>query len=454
MAIRGDRIVAVGETKEVLAKYHATKEINAQKKVVMPGLIDGHAHAGHALLKSTGTDIPDAWNDACFQIYQKGSDPEFWFADGLLGGLERLKCGTTTSINLLGGGDEIMRTDFPIYGEKHCEAIKKIGIREFLAVGPGKPPFPKSFSQWNGHSKQEIQISFEQQLETCEELILRWHGKANGRIRICLSFPTPYPGRSYYSDSELENLKWMADKTEQLRHKHGSLITMDGHSRGTIKFTYEELSFLGPDAILSHSIDITAEEIELCKKTQTNIAHNPSAIKSILGRCPVPELLDAGVTVLLGSDGVAPDRSYDMFRHMYHCMRYHRTYFRDPAILPPGKVLEMATIDAAKALGLDHEIGSLEAGKKADIILIDLHKPHLYPLNMPLYRVMYFASGSDVDTVIVDGNVLMENRRVNTVDEDQVLEQAQSAAERALDRSGLRDKLGLPDKFWGNSRYD
>ena len=181
--------------------------------------------------------------------------------------------------------------------------------------------------------------------------------------------------------------------------------------------------------------------------------HNPSAIFSILGRCPVPELLDAGVTVFLGSDGVAPDRSYDMFRHMFQCMRYHRTYFHDPGILPPGKVLEMVTIDAAKGLGLEQEIGSLEAGKKADLILVDLHRPHLYPLNMPLYRLMYFASGSDVDTVIVDGKILMENRRVRTVDEDQVLEMAQSAAEQALDHASLRHYLELPDRFWGVSRY-
>ena len=121
-----------------------------------------------------------------------------------------------------------------------------------------------------------------------------------------------------------------------------------------------------------------------------------------------------------------------MFRHMFQAMRYHRFYFRDPSYLPAGKVLEMVTIDAARALGLEKELGSLETGKKADVILIDMFKPHLMPFNMPVYRVAYFANGNDVDTVIVNGQVLMEGRRVLTVNEVDVLE---LAAER--DRGGF-----------------
>jgi cytosine/adenosine deaminase-related metal-dependent hydrolase len=125
---------------------------------------------------------------------------------------------------------------------------------------------------------------------------------------------------------------------------------------------------------------------------------------------------------MLGSDASAPDRSFDMFRHMFQCMRYHRRHYRDSRVLPAGKVLEMATIDAAKAMGLDQELGSIEAGKRADIILIDAYRPHLYPLNMAADRVAYYANGNDVDTVLVDGEILMEDRVVKTVDEAEVLE--------------------------------
>ena len=172
----------------------------------------------------------------------------------------------------------------------------------------------------------------------------------------------------------------------------------------------------------------------------------------MLGRCPATELIDAGVTVMLGSDGVGPDRSYDMFRHMFQAMRYHRFHFRDETVLPAGKVLEMVTIDAARALGMEKDLGSLEAGKKADVILLDMFKPHLYPLNMPVYRVAYFANGNDVDTVIVNGDVLMEGRRVRTVNEAEVLEQAQLEADKAITRTGLAHLLAIPDRFWNVTR--
>jgi cytosine/adenosine deaminase-related metal-dependent hydrolase len=199
---------------------------------------------------------------------------------------------------------------------------------------------------------------------------------------------------------------------------------------------------------------LTEAEIEVCKKTDTKIVHNPSAIFSIRGRCPVPELIEAGVTVAIGSDGTVPDRSYDMFRHMFRCMHYHRTYYRDPSYLPPGKVLEIVTIDAVRALGMEKEIGSLEVGKKADLILIDLFKPHLYPSNMPLYQLANFANGSDVDTVIVDGKVLMAGRQVKVVDERAALEMAQSETEAMLDRTGLRHLLETSAGFWGQSKLN
>ena len=145
--------------------------------------------------------------------------------------------------------------------------------------------------------------------------------------------------------------------------------------------------------------------------------------------------------------------NYDMFRHMYSCMRQHRAQFGEGAYIPPGKALEMATIDGARALGMESEIGSLEPGKKADLILVDMDKPHLYPLNMPVHRLTNFAGGQDVDTVIVDGKVLMQGRVVSTVDESEVLARAQQATDTMLERTGLQSSLGMGEGFWGKSRY-
>ena len=140
-------------------------------------------------------------------------------------------------------------------------------------------------------------------------------------------------------------------------------------------------------------------------------------------------------------------------RHMFVCMRYHRRHYRDSRVLPPGKVLEMATIDGAKAFRLEREIGSIEKGKKADLVLLDMRKPHLYPLNMPVDKVTYFANGNDVDTVIVDGKVLMMSREVKTVDEQSILDRAQEEIEAAVGRSGLKDLYETTDGYWGHSRY-
>jgi cytosine/adenosine deaminase-related metal-dependent hydrolase len=155
---------------------------------------------------------------------------------------------------------------------------------------------------------------------------------------------------------------------------------------------------------------------------------------------------------MLGSDGVAPDRSYDMFRHMFQAMRYQRARLRDASVVPAGKVLEMVTIDAARALGMDQEIGSLEPGKKADVILVDMFRPHLVPMNMPAYRVAYFANGNDVSTVLVDGRVLMRDRRVLSVNEEEVLLLAGQEAEAAIRRTGLERLKEVPEGFWGRSR--
>jgi 5-methylthioadenosine/S-adenosylhomocysteine deaminase len=453
VAIEGSRIVAVGETDALRRSHPARRVIDATRKAVMPGLIDGHAHAGHGLVKTLGGGRGDLWYEACERIYTVGSTQDFWRAEALLSALERLKCGTTCGVSYLGGGDDIMRTDEPAYGARHCEAVGEVGIRSLLAVGVCRPPFPRTFARLEGAGRTDVAVSFERQLATCDALIQQWHGGADGRVRIALTFPVQHPNAVERGQASVEAIRGQARAVRDLSRSRGVLFTQDGIRQGCLQLAHDELGLLGPDALFSHSVDLTEAEIALCRETGARICHNPSANISIQGRCPVPELLDAGVTVMLGSDGTAPDRGYDMFRHMWQCMHYHRRHFRDTSYLPPGKVLEMATIDAARALGLEREIGSLEAGKRADLILVDLFKPHLYPLNMPVYRIAYFANGADVDTVLVDGRVLMEGRKVLSVSEADVLELAQRETEAMLDRTGLREITGFPDKFWGHSRY-
>ncbi len=451
VAIRADRIVAVGNTAELVAKYSGRQVIDAKRKIVMPGLIDGHGHAGHGLVKSLGMDM-DQFYPATEKIYARGSTVDFWRAEALLTGVERVRFGVTTALSMFGGGDMIMRTDDEKYGDAYLQATKDVGIRYFLAVGPRRQPFPNTFTEWSGDSARDVAVSFEKELAVSEALIKRWQGQGDGRINLAVTFPTHIPAEHNVTGDALEELKVRARATRALSREYGLRFTQDGHTTGSVKFA-DEIGLLGPDAILSHATEFTPEEIAILARTNTRIVHNPSANAATRRRFQLVELLDAGVTVMLGSDGVAPDRSYDMFRHMFQAMRYHRFYWRDTNVLPPGKVLEMVTVDAAKALGLEKEIGSLEAGKKADVILIDWWRPHMVPMNMPLYRVAYFANGNDVSTVLVNGRVLMRDRKVLSVNEDAVLALAQREADAAIKRTGLAPLLATPEGFWGRSRF-
>ncbi|MEM8852474.1 MAG: amidohydrolase family protein [Pseudomonadota bacterium] len=454
VAMEGDRILAVGPT-ETMAKDHpAHTVIDGTGMAALPGLIDVHAHAGHGLIKTMGGGNGEAWYEACKTVYTVASDPEFWRAEAALAGLERLKAGVTTGVSLLGGGDSVMRTDRREHGDAHLDAVAALGIRVHMAIGPTRPPFPWTYAAWAGGEHSTYSVTFEEQIETCQALIRSRHGSKGQRLNIAMLSPTLR--REHLEGASSEMLTLLIDQARAasaVAREHGLVFTQDGHKAGTVTFADEALGILGPEALLSHATDFSDEEIAICADKGVKIAHNPSAVASIMGRCRVVEMLDAGVVVGLGSDGTAPDRSGDMFRHMQQCMHYHRRHFRDASILPPGKVLEMATIDAARALSMEDSIGSLEVGKKADLILVDLKKPHLYPPNMPLYRIVCFANGADVDTTIVDGEILMQGRKALSVDEDTVLEDAARATTTMLERTGFANLLETPETFFGATRY-
>jgi cytosine/adenosine deaminase-related metal-dependent hydrolase len=452
IVIENEKIIDVGKTDELSKKHTSDIELNASKMVVLPGLMDGHAHAGHSLLRTLGMHN-NTWYKACEEIYGKGSTLEFWEADSALLNLERLKFGTTCGVSFLGGGDSIMRVDHPKYAKIHCDMTENIGIRTFVAVGPRRPPYPSLYSEWFGKSRRDHMIEFEDQIKVTEKIIKENHGRASGRVNVAVMFPTPHPEKKPIVGQDLSDLKLRAERVLDLSHKYDLMFTMDGHTRGTIKFCHDKLGLTGPESVFSHSTELIPEEIQICRETGTKIAHNPSAVASIMGRCPVPELIDAGVNIVMGSDAGAPDRSFDMFRHMFQCMRYHRRHYRDAKILPPGKILEMCTIDGARAFRLDDQLGSLEVGKKADLIMVDMNKPHFYPLNMYVDKLTYFANGNDVDTVIVNGEILMQGREVKTMNEQEILDNAQEQIKLALERIDPEGLFNTTENYWGKSHY-
>ncbi|MCC6470348.1 MAG: amidohydrolase family protein [Alphaproteobacteria bacterium] len=438
VAIAGSRLVAVGPRAEVEAAHGpAKRRIDATGKAVLPGFIDLHGHAGHALAKSIG-DTGEDWMHLTGALYARGADTDFWRVEALLSGLERIRCGTTTACLLFGGGPDVMRTEDTRAADAHLQAIEQLGLREVLAVGPGRPPFPLAYLDWDhGATPREVSVTPERQIDTAETIIDRWHGKAGGNIRIACSLPVFLDQR--WTDQEVR----LSVRTRELAQRKGVLLVQDGHREGSIARSQRFAGLPAPNAVFAHCVELTEDDIATLERSGAKVAHNPSALMSVRGRCPAPELMQRGIVVGIGSDGPAPDRPFDMFRHLFQLMRYHARHFRDDTVLPATRALEMATIEGAKALGMEKEIGSLEPGKRADVILVDLTAPHLAPLGAPVRRLATFANGGDVDMVLVNGRILMEGRKVPGHDMLAIGREAQASASRALERIGFTaDQFG------------
>ena len=445
--IRDDRIAAVGGAEvEALAAADA-RIIDASRKAVMPGLIDCHGHAGHSLTKNLGAGS-EGWVDACVQLYTTGSDRQFWQTEARLASLERLKAGTTTAVSFFGGGSDVIRNDAPDYALAYGDAVGEGGTRSYIAIGPNRHPYPHRFVR--GEDGQEVFTDEDQEFATAETVLTEGQGKHQGRVNYILFAPLYHPSRGMDTVS-LPDLKAFFERLTDLRSRIGCILTQDAHRDDSIAFGQKELGTVGPWSLFSHSIDLTEESLEIAAEVGLTLAHNPSAVMSIIGRCPAPEAIQRGINVAISTDAGAPDRGYDLFRQMFQAQHYHRRHFRNPDVLPAGKVLEMVTLDAAKGIGRAHDLGSLEVGKKADVILIDLMKPHLVPLNHVVSRLSTYANAGDVDTVIVDGVIRMEGRKVLSVDEGAILEEAIGVTERVIRDNGLDEHLDMPDGFWRES---
>jgi cytosine/adenosine deaminase-related metal-dependent hydrolase len=445
VAIAGERILAVGPRAAIEAAHPNPKQVmDCTGKAILPGLIDGHAHAGHGLVKTMGNGDSAAWSEACRIIYTLASPPSFWRAEAKLAAFERLRFGVTTGVSLLGGGDSVQRVDDPAHCDAHCEAVREVGIRAIVALGPTRPPFPRPYVGLDG---VERPVSFEQQLETITACIERWHERDGIRIATLM----PVYRESQHDPAKVKEIERQGRLVRDAGRRRNTLFHQDGHRSGSVEMADRMFGLMDDRAFLSHSTDLTEEDIATLKRTGASVVHNPSAIASVRGYCPAPRLIEEGVTVMLGSDATAPDRSGDMFRHMFQVIRYHQRHFRDERVMTPGKALEMATVDAAKGLGLADEIGSLEPGKLADVITVDLTAPHMAPTNMPVHRVVYFANGHDVRDVVIGGQVKLRDGVAAHLDAAEISEAAQRETEAMLDRAKLRHMV-LEDPGWGRAR--
>ncbi len=465
IAVKEGKIVEVGKTAQLEKKYSSEKVIDANKKAIMPGLIDTYGHSGHGLIG--GFHHPrHGWPAG--KLYWHVTTDKWWYAEAQLAALERLRFGVTTGASIVGSTPA--RTDSPVFGMRNAEAYAKVGTKAVLGVGPPDIFIPH-IPEWKGSFYENGEwirkdFTYEDALKNSIEIIDKWHMGADGRIRIALAPPYIFGRHTwtrYTHKYEPEHVPVMKEKALEFReladkykvqiHSHIFGDSIDWAVENFGRETVDKV--LGPDVVIAHGNGLKQTEVEVIAANGASVASSPSTGENLwYGYAPLVEMIEAGANCTIATDGSAPRFSFDLFKDISRGMWHQWIKHETQAVLPGGKALRMVTIDAAKALQMDHLTGSLEAGKQADIILVDLNKPHLTPTTYVPHQLCFYTNGHDVDTTIIDGKIVMENSEVLSVDAQEVMDLASAEAQKAIDLIDL-DEFRPDDKtFWHGSRYE
>jgi 5-methylthioadenosine/S-adenosylhomocysteine deaminase len=252
VAVADGKIIAIGAASALQEQVQAVHVLDCTGHILIPGLIDVHAHAGHALIKSMGMHGGDRWEDICGEVYTQASPPEFWYAEARLAALERLRFGVTTGVSLLGGGDTIMRTDRPEYAAAHCRGVAEVGTRSVVAVGPTRAPHPRTYADWTDGKRQAYPVTFEQQFQTCQTIVDAWHDTHAGRITIAMLYPVLRDEHERdMAPADYANACVQSQAVRNYAYEKGLVFTQDGHWRGSIRRA-NALGLLGANTLLSH----------------------------------------------------------------------------------------------------------------------------------------------------------------------------------------------------------
>lgn len=445
VAVQADRILAVGTPDDLKATYPNAIQVDLTNHVLMPGLVDSHGHAGHGLTKALNDG--GNWLNLVADLYFQASDDEFWRAESYLSALEHLEFGVTTSLSMTGS---MPRVDDARYAELAASGYAELGLRHIVALGPpsGTPPW-----QYTDVATGTVNsVDLDRSLATTADAIDRLHGTAAGRIS-CYVGPSGLVnemdtnGRATnFAVATMRGVVDLADSKGVGIHAHA----YGGHLLAAADACPDILT---PRLCLAHCAGISLDEVGIMAGAGVSATHGPLTNAYVRDRFPVVEALDAGVNVVISTDGSGPDRSFDLLSMGRIAAQLQRVHFNDTSILPAGKTLEMMTIDAAKALGLDDQIGSLEPGKKADIIALNLRSARMYPRLLIPQRVVFVGSGLDVEFIMVDGNILMEQRNLKGVDVERILDDAHRAAVNTINRAGREEVVMEPTNMWGAVRY-
>jgi 5-methylthioadenosine/S-adenosylhomocysteine deaminase len=410
LAIDGTDIVELGTPASIAARYTARETIDAGGQVVMPGLVNTHTHAPMVLFRGLADDLAlmDWLQHYIFPAEAKVVSPEFVRAGTRLAALEMIESGTTTY------------ADMYYFEEEIAAVTKAAGLRGVL--GQTIIQFPVADAK------------------TPAEGLARTGRFLKAFAGDPLITPAVAPHAMYTLDTAtLQAARRLADDAGapvliHLAETRDEVRTSREAHKATPAAYLESIGFWGPRTVAAHGVWLTPEDIAILARRGVAVSHNPeSNMKLASGTAPVPALMRAGVTVALGTDGAASNNDLDMFEAMRQAAFLHKLSTGDPRAIPAPAAIRMATLDGARALGLDRAIGSLEAGKKADLIVVSMSAARQTPLYDPLSHLVYVTRGDDVRTTIVNGRVLMRDRQVLSLDRTAVLDEARQWSTRVRD---------------------
>ena len=402
VAIKGDSIVSVGPRAEIEAKFKGAQMIDAKGALILPGFINGHTHVPMTLFRGLHDDVTlnDWLYKYIFPAEAKNVNEEFVRWGTRLAAAEQIRSGVTTF------------ADMYYFEDAVAEETKKAGMRGILGETFIDFPAPDN--------KSEAEM-----LAYTEKFLRKWQGDP-----LIQAAPAPH---SIYTCSK----KTLQDAAALARKYHAPILIHmaemkkeweDSEKQNGMSPTQylDSIGVLGPDVVAAHCIFVDAADRKILAEKQVGCTHNPSSNMMIAsGVSPVPEMRAAGIAVGLGTDGPAgSNNDLDLMEEIDLAAKLAKITKMDPLALNAKAVVEMATIDGARALHMEKEIGSLEAGKKADITLISLDEPNAVPMYDVYAQIAYSLKGSDVETVIIGGRVVMRERKLLTIDEPRVLEKA------------------------------
>lgn len=433
VAIDGGRIIDIGDN----LNYPARKVIDASGCVVMPGLINGHSHVYQALIEGIGYDMHfDPWNwRFLFPVVSKMT-PMDARASAELAAIEMIRTGTTTISD-----HWYMHTDLQNIYEV-TEAFDQAGIRAQMVYGL----LDQTFAGERIESQYMTMIQREEiLLEEARRFYRTWHGKR----RTTVAFG---PGSTEdISESLMLKTRDLARELDVNVSTHVAgwieinAYTMRRFGKRDLEHLHS-IGLTGPRGVFFHAVWLSNREIEILAETGSKVVHCPMANAYLgYGVAPVSQFVSRGIPVGLGTDGAA-SYTYDLWEVGRAAAMLQKATRLDGEAITAEEILAMMTIDGARVLGLEHQVGSLEVGKQADLIVLDFRQPHLLPGERLVPKLVYSAHGSDVVHVVIDGKVVMENRKILTLDESKVMEQALATRASLIARAGqeTRDLLGAP----------